>query len=423
MDFENSVNGHPKDIERQTLLGDYKVKKPLRDTNLFNVIVLGFAFCILFIAFSPTQNLETTINKNAGFISLTIIYACLSLSNFVSPLIVLKVGEKYSLIIGTLTYIAYIAANIYTNTILLYIASAVLGFGAAILWTAEGAFVIRCSTESTLGFHTGLFFALFQANQIVGNLGTAELIKAGYSDRTLFIILTITCAVSIFIFLFLGNPDNSTDDKPKEILSTKERLMLTLNLLKDRPIQLLIIALFYSGISQSFFFGDFPPLVGKNNLGYVMTVFGVCDALGSVIIGKVSDIIGRSPMIIFATLCCLGGTIFTYIIDRYISDHQLVLYFVCAGMMGFADAGYNTQLYSLLGSLYPTKGESAAAVFKFIQAIASALAFFYGPYTNLFQNVVITGSLVVPSCILFVIVDKVFNQKKTDTIQTTPNTY
>eukprot|EP01132_Coremiostelium_polycephalum_P002142 gene2142-2640_t len=389
-------------------------KTPFRNTSIYNIVVLGLSFCVLFSAFSPTQNLETTLNVNLGFLSLSLLYASLALSNFISPLVILKLGEKYSLALGTLTYALYIAANIKVTAPTLCVAAVILGFGGAILWTAQGAFVIRCSTEKTLGFNTGLFFALFQVNQVIGNLGTGVLINKGMSEFTLFIILTGVCTSAVIGFLLLGNPVNPEKDKSNEVdLPLSERLLLTFNFIKnERPIQLLIVALLYSGISQSFFFGVFPPLSGKYYLGYIMAVFGTCDALGSVIMGKLSDIIGRKSLIIFSTLCCLGGSIFAYIIHTKIEENQIALYFICAGLLGLADAGFNTLMYALIGIIYPRKGESAVAVFKFVQSIASAIAFFYGKYAVLYQHVIILNSLVIPSCILFLIVDIKYAPKK-----------
>ncbi|KAF2071472.1 hypothetical protein CYY_007206 [Polysphondylium violaceum] len=383
----------------------------LRNKSIYNVLVLGISFCVLFTAFSPTQNLETTLNADLGFLSLSILYGFLSFSNFFSPMVVLKAGEKISLIIGTLAYVLYIAANIKVTPETLCIASGILGIGGAILWTAQGSFVIRCSTEKTLGLHTGIFFALFQVNQIIGNLGTGVLLNHGLNLSILFIILSAVCASSIFGFLLLGNPIKVDENgvplvlEKQDDIPMKQRLMATVNILKERPIQLLIPALFYSGISQSFFFGVFPPLTGKMYLGYIMAVFGVCDALGSVGIGKASDVIGRKPLIIFSTVCCIGGSIFAYFISTRIEHNQIGYYFICAGLLGFADAGFNTLLYSLLGALYPKKGEAAVAVFKFVQSIASAIAFFYGHYVVLYKHVIILNSLVVPACILFLIVD------------------
>jgi len=381
-----------------------------RDKSLYNVVLLGISFCVLFSAFSPTQNLETTLNADLGFLSLSILYGFLSLSNFISPMVINKIGQKFSLIIGTLAYVLYIAANIKVTAPTLCIASAILGVGGAILWNAQGAFVIRCSTEKTLGLNTGIFFALFQINQVIGNLGTGVLINHGLSIFVLFIILSAVCASSIFGFLFLGNPTKVDEQGnaiiKEEKLNLKENLMSTLKLFKHKQILLLIPALFYSGISQSFFFGVFPPLAGKNYIGYIMAVFGVCDALGSVGFGKASDIFGRKPFIVLSTLFCIGGSLFAYFINTKIEHNQIGYYFICAGLLGFADAGFNTLLYALLGALYPKNGESAVAVYKFIQSIASAIAFFYGHYVELYKHIIILNSLVVPACILFIIVDK-----------------
>ncbi|EGG21701.1 hypothetical protein DFA_01587 [Cavenderia fasciculata] len=423
-----SINRSHHDEERTSLINggvDPEKNKPFRDRNLYNIIILGLSFCVVFTAFSPTQNLETTLNADVGFISLALLYASLSLSNFVSPIIVTKLGEKWALIAGMLTYATYIAANIAVTPLTLYLASAFLGFGGAILWTAESAFVIRCSTEATFGLHTGLFFALFQSNQIIGNLGMSGLLNSGASDRTLFIILTIVCGSSILFFLAIGNPSNESEkekEEKKEPVPFMQNLLATVSILKELPIQLLIIALLYSGISQSYFFGVFPQLLGKEWLGYIMAVFGVFDAGGSVVFGRLSDKVGRKPIIIFASICTIGGSIFAYLIEHNISGNKVPYYFICAGLLGLSDAGYNTQLYALLGEIYPSgsKTTAAAAAFKFVQSIASAVAFFYGKYAVLYEHTLIINSLVIPSCILFIIVEYKFgnkNKSKIDQIE------
>lgn len=45
---------------------------------------------------------------------------------------------------------------------LLYSVSALLGVGAAIIWTAQGAFLSKCSDESTMSRNSGLFWAMLQ---------------------------------------------------------------------------------------------------------------------------------------------------------------------------------------------------------------------------------------------------------------------
>ncbi|KAM9968872.1 hypothetical protein ACTFIW_000275 [Dictyostelium discoideum] len=410
-----------------------------KSNNKKNIIILGLCFCILFSAFSPTQILQTTIYQNLGYYTLAVLYSSLSISNFISPFIVSKFGEKISLIIGTLSYAIYIGSNIYVTQPSLYISSILVGFGGAILWNAQGSLIIKYSTEETIGANTGLFFALFQTDQIIGNLGSATLInKAGLSNNILFTIFMGISLIPIIGFLFLkcpisttkikktikskniqdeeetkGNQENHDDDDND--LSIKNIFKSIIILFKDKPIQLLIPSLFYSGISQTFFFGVFSSLIGVEWVGYVMSVFGFFDALSSFILGKLSYKIGRKILILISTISSIIGTILIILVNQskiiYFStnnnygEYKILCYFFGGALLGFSDAGFNTQLYSLLGVLYPTNGEAAVGVFKFVQSTATAVAFIYGPYASLFENVFVLDCLVIISCVLFIFAD------------------
>lgn len=51
---------------------------------------------------------------------------------------------------------------LWPSTWLLYTASALLGIGAAIIWTAQGSFLSRCSDETTISRNSGIFWAMLQ---------------------------------------------------------------------------------------------------------------------------------------------------------------------------------------------------------------------------------------------------------------------
>ncbi|KAM9992500.1 hypothetical protein ACTFIY_009935 [Dictyostelium cf. discoideum] len=423
----------------------YSHSKPIqnKNNNKINIIILGLCFCILFSAFSPTQILQTTINQNLGYYTLAVLYSSLSISNFISPFIVSKFGEKISLIIGTLSYAMYIGSNIYVTQTSLYISSILVGFGGAILWNAQGSLIIKYSTEETIGPNTGLFFALFQTDQIIGNLGSATLInKAGLSNNILFSIFMGISIIPIIGFLFLncpittkikktikpiniqdeeetkGNQENHDGDD--DDLSIKNIFKSIIILFKDKPIQLLIPSLVYSGISQTFFFGVFSSLIGVEWVGYVMSVFGFFDALSSFILGKLSYKIGRKILILISTISSIIGTILIILVNQSkiihfstanndnnnnYGEYKILFYFIGSALLGFSDAGFNTQLYSLLGVLYPTNGEAAVGVFKFVQSTATAVAFIYGPYASLFENIFVLDCFVIISCVFFIFAD------------------
>merc|ERR1719348_1541182 len=66
----------------------------------------------------------------------------------------------------------------------------------------------------------------------------------------------------------------------------------------------------------------------------------------------------------------------------YITSNQYLAVFT-AFILGFSDACFNTQITSILGGAFKDQSSSAFAIFKFIQSLSTAIAFFYSPYLGL----------------------------------------
>ncbi|VDL61161.1 unnamed protein product, partial [Hymenolepis diminuta] len=108
----------------------------------------------------------------SGYISLSIVYASCAIFNWTSPTIVSWLKPKMAMFVGALTYLLvsflcsfsrlFLAAFIEPITWLIYLASALLGFGAAVIWTAQDVFIIACSTDNNLNRNFGLFWIIFQ---------------------------------------------------------------------------------------------------------------------------------------------------------------------------------------------------------------------------------------------------------------------
>jgi len=117
----------------------------------------GFLF--LFSAFNTAQNLTTKVMKdndfgNLGFYSLATHYCFFGICCFFSAPIVIKLGHRFSLLLGALTYSIYISAFILpierannpdNKTLqsmygaiygILIGVAALNGFGASVLWVA-----------------------------------------------------------------------------------------------------------------------------------------------------------------------------------------------------------------------------------------------------------------------------------------------
>lgn len=133
---------------------------------LYNVVVLGINFLLLFFAFNTIQAFETTLNHSLGFISLATLYTCFSISTLFSGVVVSALGPRLTLFIGAFTYVLFLAANVHVVPAVLVAASAVIGVGAALLWTAQGAFLVANTTPRTLSQRSGLFWAIFQLSGV-----------------------------------------------------------------------------------------------------------------------------------------------------------------------------------------------------------------------------------------------------------------
>ena len=79
-----------------------------------NLIVLGISFFLLFSAFCSVQNLLSSLYPKYGFLSLCIIYVMFMISCLtIPPLLIKKIGEKYTLLLSMAGYLFHTASNFY----------------------------------------------------------------------------------------------------------------------------------------------------------------------------------------------------------------------------------------------------------------------------------------------------------------------
>ena len=165
-----------------------------------NLIVIGFGWIFLFTAFQSISNLQSSLNPDDGLgtISLSAIYVSLILGAIFLPSIIIKrLGVKYTIIASQLTYLLYVAANLYPRHYTLIPAAIVLGLGAANLWTAKckmltdmGAHYAELSgqkAEPIVNRYFGIFFAMFQSSNIWGNIISSTILKPEVADNDTFV--------------------------------------------------------------------------------------------------------------------------------------------------------------------------------------------------------------------------------------------
>ena len=427
--------------------------------KLFNVILLGLSFLLMFTGFQTCGMIsqtvlnsyinDTKINDTIqfhgnGYTSLAIIYIVFALANWLAPSVVSVIGPKYSMVVGGITYTLYLATFIHPFTWSLYLASVIIGIGAAIIWTGQGTFLTLNSDDVTMGRNSGIFWALLQCSLLIGNIYVFFSWR-GVQDITyvqripLFIGLTSICGLGTLSLFLLKTPPmlstissettestenlvapedcfeqtaeaTSNQELPVEIERTRtmeawEAFLASIKLFKTKEMLLLSVTFFYTGLELTFFSGVYTTSVGAtkafgNDSDHLVGLTGIFIGVGEIVGGGIFGILGkktvrygREPIILLGGLCHFASffLIFLNIPDNapisktgtkdlgYI-DPNTDLAVACGFLLGFADACFNTQCYSIIGSTYPKNSAAAFALFKFEQSLAAAIGFFYSSY-------------------------------------------
>ncbi|RKO90234.1 major facilitator superfamily domain-containing protein [Blyttiomyces helicus] len=362
------------------------------------VALLGTAFLLIFSAFTVITTLTSSVlPKGLGFPALATIYIGLSLSNLVASSVVARLGVKLSLIVGALTYIlldlAYIgcfavAGHATLQYLILLPAAALLGFGAAILWAAQGAYVKLSSSDANVGFHSGLFFGIFLFNSVLGPIGAAQLYKANIDQSIIFTILTVVACTGVLLLLVLKKEPRDPEAEARRKTSMKGNTLCFFRFIRGRKPMLLVPLFYASGLGQAFM-ASLPLFIDASRPNsdaeklYLGATLGICNALvstsarraklyGSIGFGRLGDIFGPRAILVLDTvnLSVAMGVLTFFDVQNRVS---LLIPVACA--LGFSDAILSTQAYTLIAKSFPPRDSvSGFAAFKFHQALASGAA-------------------------------------------------
>ena len=111
-----------------------------------NLLLISFAFLLLFTAFGTTGSLQSSINEvdGLGTSSLAVIYAALVLScMFVPSIMIEKMTVKWAMVVSVFCYSTYIGSQFYPEFYTLLPTAVVLGLGAAPMWSAKCTYLTQ----------------------------------------------------------------------------------------------------------------------------------------------------------------------------------------------------------------------------------------------------------------------------------------
>ncbi|XP_044779932.1 protein unc-93 homolog A isoform X2 [Bubalus bubalis] len=371
--------------------------------NLKNVLVLSFGFLLLFTAYGGLQSLQSSLysEEGLGVAALSTLYSGMLLSSmFLPPILIGKLGCKWTLVLAMCCYVAFSLGNFYASWYTLIPTSILVGLGAAALWSAQGTYLTIVGNmqarktgqvgKDVVNQYFGIFFLIFQSSGVWGNLisslvfgqtptqGTIpeeQLQACGASDclmatvptnstkrpsqdliYTLMGIYTGCGFLAVLLMaVFLepvrdAQPEGEGEKQAPPFWST---LLSTFKLLRDKRLRLLILLPMLSGFEQAFLSGDYTRsyttcALGIQFVGYVMICFGAVDALCSVLFGRLARHTGRTALFALA----LFGVLFEKNKEAAFASYRLweALGFVIAfGYSKFLCV--SAKLYVLLGVL------------------------------------------------------------------------
>uniref|UniRef100_A0A8B9DHI0 UNC93-like protein MFSD11 n=1 Tax=Anser cygnoides TaxID=8845 RepID=A0A8B9DHI0_ANSCY len=379
--------------------------------KLFNILILGVSFMFIFTAFQTCGNIAQTVITNlnstdfhgSGYTSMSIIYGVFSASNLFSPSVVAIVGPQLSMVVSGLFYSLYIAVFIQPSTWSFYTASVFIGIAAAVLWTAQGNCLTVNSDENNIGRNSGVFWALLQSSLFFGNLyiyfawqGKTYITES--DRRTVFIALTVISLVGTVLFFLIRKQEDtkapgeedSTNEIPGDSSSAQNKL--------TRAVDAFSLELtFFSGVygtcigAVNRFGGEEKSLIGLSGI-----FIGVGEILGGGIFGLLSknNRFGRNPVVMLGIIIHFIAFYLIFLnmpndapiapmegtdgIAYMIPSKEVAIF--CSFLLGLGDSCFNTQLLSILGFLYSEDSAPAFAIFKFVQSICAAVAYFYSNY-------------------------------------------
>ncbi|XP_078096462.1 UNC93-like protein MFSD11 isoform X2 [Mustelus asterias] len=393
------------------------------DRRVVNVYLLGVGFMLIFTAFTTCGNIEQTVIRSltntsfsgSGYNSLAIIYGVFAASNLVAPSVVAVVGPKMSMVFSGVIYSGYVVSFCKPMAWSFYITSILIGFAAAVLWTAQGSFLILNSDCTTINRNTGTFWALLQCSMLFGNLYVYlqwrdTIVILDHDRSTLFIVLSVISLAGTILLLLLRNikhVENSSEiNDPllqdswllkEKVMSTMDQIMSEfrsmLRLFCTKNMLLLSVTIVYSRLVLTFYSGVYGTCIGatrefgpvaKGLIGLSGIFIGIGEILGGGIFGLlcVNNQFRRTSAILLGVIVHLLAFYLIFLIipddapiEGVTRKHYEPYLFpspaaalVSSFLLGLGDSCFNTQLYSILGILYPQQSGPAFAIFKFIQA-------------------------------------------------------
>ncbi|XP_075214171.1 UNC93-like protein MFSD11 [Lycorma delicatula] len=419
----------------------------------FNTIYLGICFMVLFTSFLTMENLQKTIMNSIkdespefegdGYFSLTLLYASFSGCLWLAPSVISIFGPAKTMLISTLGYTIYIAAFYIEKPWAIYLGGIIEGGSAALLWTAQGNYIILNSDPDTIIRNSGIFWIFFQSSSLYGNsfVYFAFANKTHIDKPTRIIVTTVLLGISLLsfiMFFWLRSPGKDTKFAKEEnnegpVAAFKRAWVI----FTDKKMFILSITFCYTGLQGMYVMGMYSSCLGftlqfgpiaKQLVALSGLFIGVGEIFGGFlqfslagVLNKLSwgrslglgtgigvQILGYLLMIINLP----NNSVFGDTYDKAIIESNIAIGLLCSCFLGIGDSCFNTQIIALLATMFPGESSKSIALYKFTKCLFTAAGFFMSNYLGLQAQATVMCILGVMGIITYCSIDRIVSKKE-----------
>lgn len=354
--------------------------------------ILSFSFFFIFVGFGGVQQYVTTFFSqlgfvNVGFNSLLILYIFFTLSNPLGAIVVSKYGAKKSMMVGALTYFLYIISILSKSMSVIYIGSALIGIGAAILWIAQNTYIISASSKKSYGTNTGFFSSIFAFGSAAGIL-ILGFVVSKLSFRPSFLVFSMFPIFGMFMQAKLK--DIRTEKKTnnfglvKKSIKSPTGIMLSIIGFSFMLIVGLVIGILPLEINR--IFGNEKYIGILSSLFFALPIFAY-------LFGRLSDMMGRKFIIILIHVVSLVGLFLLYFSTKW---YLIVGVFLLAVNYG----AFLTTNSALVGDVSTKKNiEFIAALFWIFRNLGIVVTLFIPTVMSIDKVYIVAISVTIISLV------------------------
>eukprot|EP01017_Pseudomicrothorax_dubius_P034986 TRINITY_DN4852_c0_g1_i4.p1 TRINITY_DN4852_c0_g1~~TRINITY_DN4852_c0_g1_i4.p1 ORF type:complete len:420 (+),score=97.56 TRINITY_DN4852_c0_g1_i4:62-1261(+) len=336
--------------------------------------------------------------QSLGQIVLFTIYFGLTLNCFFAPLLVKTLKYKLSLILGSSFY----GMNFVIGAVMCYckdqgsdrpgfcesstmfytlsiLAGLLTGMGGAVLWCAQSGYVTNLCEEKRRGSFFGVFWSIFQASQILGNVLSAVLLKF-FNPFTYFFTLAVLALGSTALFCLLPSVPMEEESGPRQ--SVSKQVSKVFELMVEPPMIPLMAQMFISGVILAFYSGFFSRLIAtaldttneadKNwEVASVFIVLGIGEVITGYLIGRAADSVDKLFLTNISNLATEAAFIFSILI---LFTKNVTYAFVAAFFWGFSDNSIQTMITAFISKDWNGMLE-AFALYRIVQSAGACMGF------------------------------------------------